>query len=406
MTKKLISIALAIFFFCLSSNATELKFDDSGYIDVSGCKLFYEKTGTGTPIILVHDGLLHRETWDHQVPELAKRFMVIRYDRRGYGKSDIPKTKYSNTADLLAVYNHFNLKESAILMGCSAGSRIVMDFTLEHPDKVKAIILIGPVVSGFTSTSHMSNRGGHLTKEIFNDHDRFLKYWFNVDPYNTSPKNKEARAEADRLLQANPQNLDFEKNYLSLPPARPALKNLGEIKVPALIIGGADDMPDVHAHIGAINAGIENSFREVVPDSGHLVHMEKPDVFNHLLFNFLNEINFLDDVAKNGFETASNNYIKGLEIDRDSVLVGESRINQLGYQYLNKGDVAAAIYLLRMNVAAYPESSNTYDSLAEAYNADKQYDLAISFYKKVLELNPDNAHAKRQIEIIESEMKK
>ena len=67
----------------------------------------------------------------------------------------------------------------------------------------------------------------------------------------------------------------------------PALGRLGEIKAPTLIVIGAEDIPDVHAHGGAIQAGITGARRVVVRSAGHLVHMEQPEEFNRLALEFL-----------------------------------------------------------------------------------------------------------------------
>jgi 3-oxoadipate enol-lactonase len=66
------------------------------------------------------------------------------------------------------------------------------------------------------------------------------------------------------------------------------LSRLGEIHVPTLIVVGEHDIPDVHAHAGAIQAAIPSSTREIVPGADHLVHMEQPARFNTLVRSFLN----------------------------------------------------------------------------------------------------------------------
>jgi pimeloyl-ACP methyl ester carboxylesterase len=71
------------------------------------------------------------------------------------------------------------------------------------------------------------------------------------------------------------------------PASRVAVKSLSEIKVPALILVGEHDIPDVHAHAGVINAGIADSRREIIPRSGHLIPIEQPDLFNEAVMNFL-----------------------------------------------------------------------------------------------------------------------
>jgi pimeloyl-ACP methyl ester carboxylesterase len=65
--------------------ASILSVDESGWIQVGADRIFYDEVGEGSATTLIHDGLVHREIWDTQLPVLAERFRVIRYDRRGYG---------------------------------------------------------------------------------------------------------------------------------------------------------------------------------------------------------------------------------------------------------------------------------------------------------------------------------
>jgi pimeloyl-ACP methyl ester carboxylesterase len=88
------------------------------------------------------------------------------------------------------------------------------------------------------------------------------------------------------LLTANPQNLRVPWSLLRGPRV-PALGRLAEVKAPTLIVIGAEDIPDVHAHGGAIQAGIAGARRVVVRSAGHLVHMEQPEEFNRLALEFL-----------------------------------------------------------------------------------------------------------------------
>jgi 3-oxoadipate enol-lactonase len=73
----------------------------NGYLDVSGSKVYYEEAGSGRAIVLLHDGLLHSITWDAVWQPLAARYHVVRYDRRGYGRSELPTVSYSSTQDLV-----------------------------------------------------------------------------------------------------------------------------------------------------------------------------------------------------------------------------------------------------------------------------------------------------------------
>jgi pimeloyl-ACP methyl ester carboxylesterase len=91
--------------------------DPEGFIEVDGGQLYYEVAGEGETIILVHDGLLHHETWNLQFDDLAKDHRVIRYDRRGYGKSPAPEEPFSPVEDLDAVFQQLRVKK-ALLMPC------------------------------------------------------------------------------------------------------------------------------------------------------------------------------------------------------------------------------------------------------------------------------------------------
>src|SRR5689334_11125791 len=102
----------------------------SGYVTTETGRLFYEAAGEGPNVVLIHDGLLHRETWDGQFALLAKQFHVVRYDRRGYGKSDVPTVPFSNVDDLEDLYAAVLGKQKATLIGCSAGGELAIDFTL------------------------------------------------------------------------------------------------------------------------------------------------------------------------------------------------------------------------------------------------------------------------------------
>jgi len=76
---------------------------ESGYIEVEGGRIFYEAAGDGPAVVMIHDGLLHRETWSSQFAGFAESHRVIRWDRRGYGRSDSPDAPFRNLDDLFAL---------------------------------------------------------------------------------------------------------------------------------------------------------------------------------------------------------------------------------------------------------------------------------------------------------------
>ena len=98
-------------------------------------------------------------------------------------------------------------------------------------------------------------------------------------------------------------------------------------------------------------------------------------------------------IEEDGIEAAKRRYRELKETSPESYDFGEMQLNMLGYGYLGSGDVQTAIELFKLNVDAFPEAYNVYDSLGEAYMAAGDDERAIANYRKALELNPgfDNA---------------
>jgi pimeloyl-ACP methyl ester carboxylesterase len=111
---------------------------------------------------------------------------------------------------------------------------------------------------------------------------------FSTKPWIIAPQNVAAREKAKALLTAYPRNLDIPWQLVRW-PKEPALGRLSQIKAPTLLVAGESDIPDVHAHIGAIEAGIIGAKRVVLANSGHLPHLEVPEAFNKVVLDFLRE---------------------------------------------------------------------------------------------------------------------
>ncbi len=401
--------ALAIFYLLalISSNLFSQKLDnhfsieaDSGYINVEGGKLFYEIAGEGEYIVLLHDGILHHEIWDAQFPVLAENYRVVRYDRRGYGKSFSPQAPFSHIDDLNQLFIQLKI-DKATLFGMSAGGGIAIDFTLQYPEKVNGLVLVGAVVSGYGFSAHFFTRGGHINSLLeYLEPQKFIKYFGWEDPYEVYPENLKAKEKFLRLLEANPLNVTGALGYFVKPLERAAVKYLHEIKVPVLILVGEYDIPDVHAHSGVIEAGIPNAKREIIFKAGHLIPLEQPEAFNASVLIFLKSLEFFNILNSQGVDSAVQYFHKKREAEPDAILFEEREMNLLGYRYLQKGKIKEAIELFKLNTIAFPDSWNAYDSLGEAYLLDGQKDLAIKNYEKSLELNPQNTNAQEKLRSI------
>jgi 3-oxoadipate enol-lactonase len=246
----------------------------SGYLDVGGSKIYYETPGSGPAIVLLHDGLLPSVVWDDVWEPLAARHQVIRYDRRGYGRSELPTSSYSPTEDLQKLLTHLKVQH-AVIVGSSSGGALAIDFAIAHPQMVDGLFLIGPVLHGMVYTAYFQERGNRNNEPIQRDDIKALAKNWSEDKFLIAGPNEGARRIIYEQLVANSEKVKFNDRFEeTLSP--PASKRLAEVRAPTLILIGEADIADVHAHCGAINAGIRESTLEVIKDAGHLIQLEKP----------------------------------------------------------------------------------------------------------------------------------
>ena len=103
-------------------------------VEVDGGQIYYETCGHGPQaIVLIHDGVINSASFDDMWPVLCKDFRVVRYDRRGYGRSPAATAPYSPQEDLAAVMRAANV-EHASLAGFSFGGGLAVSYALDHPD--------------------------------------------------------------------------------------------------------------------------------------------------------------------------------------------------------------------------------------------------------------------------------
>lgn len=289
------SILLTIFFALAAitraqpisgSSSSQQKNSAGNYLELNGAELHYEECGTGPEaLILIHDGIAHSAVWDDVWGAFCKEFHTIRYDRPGYGLST-PATKWhTETDDLFALLRHLKIKRT-ILVGSSHGGAIAINFSLAHPAMVEDLVLVGAVVDGYGFSDHFLDRTIANQKPMEkNDVAGLIDNWAN-DKYVLAPDHAAARKKLHDLLAANPQDLTHNDFARDMPSALPRLH---EIRVPTLILVGDADIPDVHAHAGVIETGIPNSRRVVIHGAGHLMYLELPDEFSHVLIRFLQD---------------------------------------------------------------------------------------------------------------------
>jgi pimeloyl-ACP methyl ester carboxylesterase len=279
MLKPLKALALAGAMISLASIAAA-QAPPGAFVQVDGGRLYYETCGSGpTTIVLIHDGVLHSVVWDGAWAILCKDYRVVRYDRRGYGRSSDPKASYSRTADLAAVMAAADVAH-AVLVGSSNGGGLAVDFALAHPEAVDRLVLVGPSITGIPYSRQFVERGQEVGKLIGKGDalGAIKSSWL------LAPGHDADAAQVLRLIMANLHDLSH-KDFTPLDP--PAASHLGEIKVPTLVLVGEDDIADNQAQAGVAEYAIPRAHRVVVRDAGHLLYLEHPDVFAKLVEDFV-----------------------------------------------------------------------------------------------------------------------
>jgi len=375
---------------------------EQAFVEVPGGRLWAERQGAAEAeaVLLVHDGIVHSALWDDVAPLLATQYSVIRFDRRGFGRSDPPGAPYSELDDVEAVLRHFGVTK-VNLVGSSAGAALCIDYALAHPGQVLSLTLVGPVVSGLALNQHLFDRGRRLTAEIWKDRARFRQYWTTTDPFYLAPESTEARARVAALLAASPQNLELTGTRPVVDPP-PALPRLHEIRVPVLIVVGEHDIPDVHAHAGVIELSVADARRIVVPHAGHAVPLEQPEQVTLQLLEQFQDRAFLTVLSNQGAESAAELLRSARRADPAAVLVSEEALNRRGYERLQAGRTAEAVAILRLGVEAFPASPNAHDSLGEALLANGERAAAAAEYRRALEIDPAIPSARKALSELEA----
>ena len=127
----------------------------SGYASSGEARIYFEAAGAGPDLVFVHAGVSDSRMWEPQFDTFAAKYRVVRYDHRGFGKSKMPDGPYALRDDLLSVVRQAGIAK-ATFVGCSMGGATVIDFALEHPEMVSALVLVGSGVTGLNDPSQLS----------------------------------------------------------------------------------------------------------------------------------------------------------------------------------------------------------------------------------------------------------
>ena len=259
-----------------------------------GVEIYYEITGQGAPLLFLSETACDGAVWNlYQTPEFARDHCVVTLDYRGTGLSGKPSAKYTTdlfAADAAAVLDHLGL-EGAVVCGHSMGGRVAQLLALDHPRKVRKLILAS------SGAAHPSERGIPLriAKEMVEwgyvkyvrDHT-VLVGWTEI--YARSHMN-----EIEKYLQVRMANLcpvEFYFRHVLARQEHDTSARLKHIKVPTLILVGADDhfvVSDMSHRAGAdiLAKGIPDAKLIVLPGARHSYFFTEPEKVHGMVREFL-----------------------------------------------------------------------------------------------------------------------
>jgi pimeloyl-ACP methyl ester carboxylesterase len=264
----------------------------SGSVDVEGGEIFYEVAGSGAAVVLVHGGFGDRRMWDDHFLDLARHHHVVRYDLRGFGRSPAPSAPYSPVDDLRRLLDQLDVR-SATLIGNSMGGALALDFALVHPDRVEGLVLVASGVGGFPETSEDQARFGEeiaTMRATFQEArvqgaTRGIELWLQSPMVTVASQLPSTR---DRLRQMITDNSAiFQLDHWPIEPLDPpAIRRLGEIRVPTMVVAGELDTPWMRAASERASLAIPSARLVIVEGADHLPQMVAPPLFRAALQDY------------------------------------------------------------------------------------------------------------------------
>jgi pimeloyl-ACP methyl ester carboxylesterase len=242
-----------------------------------GVSIHYEVHGSGPPLILTHGYSSTSGMWQGQIAALSKNHKLVLWDMRGHGQSDYPAdpAAYSEAltvADIAALLDAVGA-DKAIVGGLSLGGYMSLAFYRAHPERVRALLIIdtGP---GFKKDDAREawNKRAHDTG------DRFEREGLEVLKSASRERSSVIHRDASGLARA-------ARGMLTQRDAR-VIESLPDIKVPSLVVVGADDTPFLAAS-DYMAAKIPGAQKVVIPAAGHAANIDQPKAFNDAVVSFL-----------------------------------------------------------------------------------------------------------------------
>jgi len=277
------------------------------FVEVEDGRLYYKVSGKGHPLVLIHGAWASYEWWRWQVPELSKQYQVLSLDVRGHGQSSPLKGTYSVDGfaeDLEGFLQKVEIDQT-VLVGWSMGGIISMQYCLNHPSKLRALILIATrghrnpqmkrrimiqylqarlsLIMDFTSP-----RKYDRAAEGFSGEQESVKREVENMFSPTAPKEALDWVMADLIKNPRENYFEVAKSIWNWG----AGEELKRINVPTLIMVGEKDSRTPPRFSRLLHAQIPGSKLVIVKDASHCLALERPELVNEEIIRFLKGLGY------------------------------------------------------------------------------------------------------------------
>lgn len=264
-------------------------------IKVDGKWLAYDERGVGIPVLLIHGYPLSRKLWEPQLSGLSDTARIFTLDLRGHGESEVGEgTQTAFSMDMLAddcaaFLDELGVKEPVVLGGLSMGGYVVLAFARKYPQRLAGLILAA-TRAGADSLEGKANRdkavaqakeGGAIAIA-----DAMLPKMMSPKTYIANPGLVAGIYEMMKGTSVH----GIIGDLLGLKDRPDSSSSLPEIKVPTLLLYGADDQIIPQADMESMATAIPGAQFVVIPQAGHLLNLEQPEEFNQSVKVFLNQL--------------------------------------------------------------------------------------------------------------------
>ena len=285
------SLFLAICIFKVLSGVSAQ--DKTGFIKAGNFNVYYEASGKGEPVFFLHAGLQDHSMWDNQVRELSGKFRVITIDLPYHGSTTGHDTSLYAKEVIRIVQDSLGIKRSSIV-GLSMGAAITQDFVISYPERVDKVVLMASGLNGIEKLYQLDTITKTYIAAFFSALQRkdtaraafeFARSWGDGSKGCDTLVKPSSKA-----VYVTSLNTLLKHKLISWPRLvndPPAIDRLNEIRRPVLIIHGEEDLPVIETASKHLQKSINGSVRMQVEDAAHMINLERSDLINNLLTEFL-----------------------------------------------------------------------------------------------------------------------